>query len=257
MRQIILDTETTGLDPIKGHRLVEIGCLEMINRRLTGRKFQTYINPEREVDPGAVKITGLTTEFLLDKPKFAEIVSDFIDFLQDGQAELIIHNAPFDLGFLNHELGLIQHAFSPIENYLNVIDTLVLARQMHPGQRNSLDALCKRYNVDNANREYHGALLDADLLTQVYLLMTAGQTDMQFGYETRSRFETREETEGKEDKLNINEEYYNGDVQFKNIKNKFQVKKIKRLNPGSLTVIRATESEIKLHNARLMELQKK
>lgn len=229
MRQIILDTETTGLEYAKGHRLTEIGCLEMVNRRLTGRKFQAYINPEREIDPGAVKITGLTAEFLSDKPKFQEVAADFVAFLQEEEAELIIHNAPFDLGFLNYELGLINHPFSPIENYLNIIDTLVLARQMHPGQRNSLDALCKRYNVNNSNREFHGALLDANLLVEVYLAMTAGQTAMSF-------FSV--ETTVKEDK------------------NKpFHVKKMTRANDLQLKVIRASEAEVQLHEARLAELQ--
>jgi DNA polymerase-3 subunit epsilon len=183
------------------------------------------------VDPEAVKITGLTTEFLSDKPKFQEVAADFVAFLQEEEAELIIHNAPFDLGFLNYELGLINHTFSPIENYLNIIDTLVLARQMHPGQRNSLDALCKRYNVNNSNREYHGALLDANLLVEVYLAMTAGQTAMSF-------FSV--ETPVKEDK------------------NKpFHVKKMTRANDLQLKVIRASEAEVQLHEARLAELQTK
>lgn len=201
MRQIIVDTETTGLDPGTGHRITEIGCLEMINRRLTGRRFQTYVNPEREIDQRAAEVTGLTREFLRNYPTFSEIAKDFLAFLQlstisgaceqSGKTErlaveFIIHNAPFDLAFLNHELNLLGYDLLPLEKHVSVIDTLAIARRLHPGQRNSLDALCRRYNVDNAHREYHGALLDAELLADVYLKMTAGQTTMSLGTETRN-----------------------------------------------------------------------
>lgn len=173
MRQIILDTETTGLKPQDGHRIIEIGCVELVDRKLTGNHFHEYINPDREVDPGALAVHGISNEFLSDKPRFNEVVKAFIDFVSG--AELVIHNAPFDVGFLNHELKLLRGGYHAITHYCTVTDTLKLARQLHIGQRNSLDALCKRYGVDNTNRELHGALLDADLLAQVYLAMTGGQ----------------------------------------------------------------------------------
>ncbi len=175
-RQIVLDTETTGLSPAQGHRVIEIGCLEMMNRRLTGKYFHHYIKPERDIDPAAEAIHGITQASLADKPVFSEINDAFIEFIKD--AELIIHNAPFDVGFLNHELKLINKKNQPITTHCNVIDTLVMARKKHPGQHNSLDALCRRYNIDNSNRDLHGALLDAELLAQVYLLMTGGQTQL-------------------------------------------------------------------------------
>ena len=173
MRQIVLDTETTGLEHSQGHRLIEIGCVELVNRRLTGRHFHRYINPEREIDAGAIEVHGITNEMLVDKPLFAHIVDELIDFVRD--AELIIHNAPFDTGFLNNELALLGRS-ERIEQLCGVIDTLVLARQRHPGQKNNLDALCQRYGVDNSQRELHGALLDAEILADVYLFMTGGQT---------------------------------------------------------------------------------
>ncbi len=172
MRQIVLDTETTGLEPSLGHRVIEIGCVEMINRRASGKTFHYYLNPQREVDPGAEEVHGLSNEFLEDKPLFADIVDEFLEFVHG--AELIIHNAPFDIGFLDQELELAAHE-KRIEDICIVLDTLVLARSMHPGQRNSLDALCKRYRIDNSNRELHGALLDARILADVYLSMTGGQ----------------------------------------------------------------------------------
>lgn len=175
-RQVILDTETTGLDPKHGHRVIEIGCVEVINRKVTNHHFHYYINPERDIHPDAVAIHGLTKEFLSDKPLFQDIIQPLIDYLKD--AELIIHNAPFDVGFLNHEFKLVDTSHPPITDYCHVIDTLTLARRKHPGQRNSLDALCSRYHVDNTHRELHGALLDAQLLSQVYLLMTGGQTQL-------------------------------------------------------------------------------
>lgn len=178
MRQVVLDTETTGLSPQQGHRITEIGCYELINRQPTGAVFQTYLNPEREIDARATQITGLTWERLQNEPKFVEIVDKFLEFIDD--AELIIHNAQFDLSFLDHELKLLKHPWQSISNRLEVIDTLDMARRLYPGQRNSLDALCKRYAIDNSHRNYHGALLDAEILAQVYLAMTAGQTDLEF-----------------------------------------------------------------------------
>jgi DNA polymerase-3 subunit epsilon len=174
MRQVVLDTETTGLDPAEGHRIIEIGCVELISRRLTGNRFHVYLNPDRDIDPGAVEVHGLSAEFLADKPRFADVAEDLLAYIKG--AELIIHNAPFDIGFLNHELRLLPKHFASITEYCTVLDTLMLARKKHPGQRNNLDALCKRYNVDNRHRELHGALLDAEILAEVYLAMTGGQT---------------------------------------------------------------------------------
>lgn len=172
MRQIILDTETTGLDPRQGHRVIEIAAVEMLNRRLTGNHFHRYINPDRDIDEGAMQVHGITRDFLQDKPRFADVAAEFVEFVQG--AELIIHNAPFDTAFLNAELAL--HGMNNLQTYTGeVIDTLPLARTLHPGQRNSLDALCKRYGVDNSTRTLHGALLDCELLAQVYLSMTRGQ----------------------------------------------------------------------------------
>jgi len=173
-RQIALDTETTGLEPKEGHRIIEIGCVELIDRRLTGNHFHQYLNPEREIDAGALSVHGLSNQFLQDKPIFSAILKDFLEFI-DG-AELVIHNAPFDVGFMQHELRLAGHKPFHIKYYCQVIDTLQLARKKHPGQRNSLDALCKRYRIDNSHRQFHGALLDAEILSQVYLAMTGGQT---------------------------------------------------------------------------------
>jgi DNA polymerase-3 subunit epsilon len=176
MRQIILDTETTGLSPEEGHRVIEIGCLELVNRRLTGEYRHYYLNPERSIERAAEEVHGLTAEFLQDKPKFADIAPELLDFIRD--AELVIHNAPFDVGFLNHEFNLWKRHHLPLANYCKILDTLVLAKRKHPGQKNSLDALCRRYHVDNSSRQYHGALLDAELLAQVYLFMTGGQTQL-------------------------------------------------------------------------------
>jgi DNA polymerase-3 subunit epsilon len=176
MRQIVLDTETTGLEPEKGHRIIEIGALEMEDRRLTGREFHVYINPEREIEDGALEVHGLTAEFLSDKPRFAEIADDFLQFVHGS--ELIIHNAPFDLGFLDYEIGMLGRDGPSFSATIEVLDTLALARDLHPGQRNNLDALCRRYEVDNSNRTLHGALLDAGILADVYLAMTGGQADL-------------------------------------------------------------------------------
>ena len=176
MKQIVLDTETTGLEPKQGHRIIEIGCVELINRRETKRNFHQYLNPEREIEDGAYNVHGLSNEFLSDKPRFADIAQNFIDFIKDS--ELIIHNAPFDVGFINSELKLMGKKWGQVEDYCKVFDTLLLAREKHPGQKNNLDALCKRYDVDNSNRDLHGALLDAEILLDVYLGMTGGQTDL-------------------------------------------------------------------------------
>ena len=175
MRQIVLDTETTGLEPSQGHRIIEIGCVELINRRMTDNRFHIYLNPDREIDQGAIDVHGITNEFLADKPHFEEIVDDFLNFIRG--AELVIHNAPFDVGFINHELGKLEQN-QKVDDICSVLDSLVLARKMHPGQKNSLDALCKRYEIDNAHRELHGALLDAQILADVYLAMTGGQTTL-------------------------------------------------------------------------------
>jgi DNA polymerase III subunit epsilon len=180
MRQIVLDTETTGLEWKKGNRVVEIGCVELIERRPTGRTYQQYIHPEREFEPGAQEVTGLTLDFLADKPKFAQIADAFLDFI-DG-AELIIHNAAFDVGFLDNELSLLGAPYGRLSDRVSgVEDSLEMARKRYPGQRNSLDALCKRLGVDNAHRQLHGALLDAQLLAEVYLALTSGQGEIGFG----------------------------------------------------------------------------
>lgn len=181
MRQIVLDTETTGLDPSQGHRIIELGCVELLDRKLTGRHLHLYINPEREVEAGALAVHGITNEFLADKPLFSAVADTILDFVRD--AELVIHNAPFDIGFLDHELQALQRNYKPMREYCAILDTLALARKKHPGQKNSLDALCKRYVVDNSQRELHGALKDAEILADVYLLMTGGQSSLVLGYE--------------------------------------------------------------------------
>ena len=178
MRQIVLDTETTGLEPREGHRIIEIGCVEMVDRRLTGNTYHQYINPERAVDEGAFSVHGISDEFLLDKPVFARVAEEFLNFVKGSQ--LVIHNAPFDMGFLNHEMSLLGNFKKPLEDYCTVLDTLDMAKKMHPGQRNNLDALCRRYGIDNTNRELHGALLDSEILADVYLAMTGGQVSLKF-----------------------------------------------------------------------------
>ena len=175
-RQVVLDTETTGLDPAQGHRVIEIGCIELLNRRVTDRRFHVYLQPDRAIDEEAVRVHGLTQAFLANQPRFAEIADEFLAFVRG--AELIIHNAPFDLGFLNHELRRCGRGQIVLEQICPVKDSLLLARQRHPGQRNSLDALCKRYNIDNAQRTLHGALLDAEILADVYLAMTRQQDSL-------------------------------------------------------------------------------
>ncbi len=173
MRQIVLDTETTGLEPAQGHRIIEIGCVELIHRRPSGNTYHQYLQPDRAIDEGAAEVHGITEAFLADKPRFANIAEELLRFIEG--AELVIHNAPFDVGFLDYELELLGGDRRRVADCCRVVDTLMLARQLHPGQKNSLDALCKRYEVDNAQREYHGALLDAEILADVYLAMTGGQ----------------------------------------------------------------------------------
>jgi DNA polymerase III subunit epsilon len=219
MRQIVLDTETTGLDPTDGHRIIEIGCVEMVDRRCTGKVLHRYINPEREIDDGAAEVHGITTEQLADKPLFAAIAAEFVDFVRG--AELVIHNAPFDVGFINAELRRLSPSLGLVEDHCSVLDTLVMARQKHPGQRVSLDALCKRYGVDNSGRELHGALLDARLLAEMYLLMTGGQVGLSLDGESSAE----------------------GAV----------VETIRRLDSQrtALKVTRATAEEIETHNQKL------
>ena len=176
-RQILLDTETTGLDPKSGHRVIEIGCVEIINRKFTGSEFHTYLNPEREIDEEAEKIHGLSFEFLSDKPKFYEVLDEFLEYIKDS--ELLIHNAPFDIGFINHEIKLHSKKGPFVETIVEKItDTLQIAREKHPGQRNSLDALAQRYEIGGYDRSYHGAILDSKILGDVYLAMTGGQSDL-------------------------------------------------------------------------------
>jgi DNA polymerase-3 subunit epsilon len=225
MRQIVLDTETTGLEPAEGHRIIEIGCVEIIERRLTGNDFHRYIQPDREIDPGAEAVHGISNAFLADKPRFAEVVEEFIDYCSG--AELVIHNAPFDVGFLNHELKRWRDDAAPIDELCTVADSLVMARRMHPGQRNSLDALCKRYGIDNTHRDLHGALLDAQILADVYLAMTGGQVSLHLGGEEHVETGLRREA-------------------------------VRRLSipTGRLSVVRATADELAAHEARLAAIDK-
>jgi len=223
MRQIVLDTETTGLDPRQGHRVIEIGALELVDRQLTGRSYHVYLNPEREIEQGALEVHGITEEFLRDKPRFAEIVDDLLTFA-DG-AELVIHNAPFDIGFIDNELLLAGHQHGSITEIAGVLDTLELAKDLHPGQRNNLDALCKRYEVDNSSRTLHGALLDAEILADVYLAMTGGQVDL--GLSLESRDVSAEDDDGHQ---------YSGHPE--------------------LFVLRADDDELALHETRLDDIEK-
>jgi len=179
MRQVVLDTETTGLEAEQGHRILEIGCVEVLDRKLTRRQLHQYINPQRASDEGALEVHGITTEFLADKPVFADIFPAFLEFVKG--AELVIHNAPFDVGFINAEMKRMSPKLGVLTDYCTIVDSLSLARQKHPGQKNNLNALCKRYTVDNSQRELHGALLDAEILADVYLLMTGGQVTLSLG----------------------------------------------------------------------------
>jgi DNA polymerase-3 subunit epsilon len=225
MRQIVLDTETTGLEPEEGHRIIEIGCVELVERRATGNNFHIYLQPDREVDAGAAAVHGITNEFLADKPRFGDIVEAFIDYCRG--AELVIHNAPFDVGFLNHELKGWREDGPAIDELCAVTDSLVLARSLHPGQRNSLDALCKRYGVDNTRRELHGALLDAQILADVYLAMTGGQVSLHLGGEESVETGLRRE-----------------EVRHLSIPR------------GKLRVVRATAEECAAHESRLAAIHK-
>jgi len=226
-RQIVLDTETTGLDPNQGHRLIEVGCVEVINRRLTGRHFHQYVNPQREIDAGAIEVHGITNAMLADKPLFGHIADELLEFIRG--AELIIHNAAFDLGFLNAEFGLLNRGIERVESFCGVIDTLMLARQRHPGQKNNLDALCGRYGVDNSQRDLHGALLDAEILADVYLAMTGGQTALALaGAETESAGQGP------------------GDVSIRRLS----------IDRAALAVIRANAEELGAHEQRLLDIDK-
>lgn len=225
MRQIVLDTETTGLEVSEGHRIIEVGCVELINRRLTQNRFHFYLNPDREIDQGAVEVHGLTNQFLADKPRFAEIAPDLLNYLQD--AELIIHNAPFDVGFLDAELARVNSRWAGLAKSCPITDTLQMARKLHPGQKNNLDALCKRYTVDNSQRELHGALLDAEILAEVYLAMTGGQAALVLGGQESTG--TSEVTSGK-----------------------YQIP----ANRPALQVVRADETEQQAHQDRLEAIAK-
>jgi DNA polymerase III subunit epsilon len=224
MRQIIVDTETTGLEPEQGHRIIEIGCVEVVNRRATGKTFHRYVRPDREVDPGALEVHGITNEFLQNQPRFGEIATELIEFIRD--AELVIHNAPFDVGFLDSEFRRLSEPIVRVADLCKVLDTLALARQMHPGQRNSLDALCKRYNVDNSHREFHGALLDARILLDVYLAMTGGQGALTLG-----------------------------DAATATVANAADAPRAKRPS-GELRVIVANDNELALHKRTLLAIDK-
>lgn len=183
-RQIILDTETTGIDPMQGHRIIEVGCVEMINRRLTGNNFHVYINPQREIEDEAIGVHGITNEFLRDKPLFRDIADEFFDYIKGG--ELVIHNAPFDIGHMDNEFGKLWSDWTGTAEFCAVVDTLVMAKEKHPGQKNSLDALCRRYEIDNSHRLLHGALLDSEILADVYLHMTGGQVAMDLAHNRNS-----------------------------------------------------------------------
>ncbi|MCG8427597.1 MAG: DNA polymerase III subunit epsilon [Chromatiales bacterium] len=225
MRQIVLDTETTGLEPKQGHRIIEIGCVEMVERRLTGNNFHQYLQPDRQIDQAAIEVHGITNEFLADKPRFGDVVEDFMNYLKG--AELIIHNAPFDVGFIEHELNMLNQGWAALDQYCEVIDTLVMAKKLHPGQRNSLDALCRRYDIDNSHRELHGALLDAEILADVYLMMTGGQATLLLDSEVTN-------SDG-------------GDTGG-----------IQRLSADrpALTVVRGSDEELALHEERLKAVDK-
>ncbi len=223
MRQIVLDTETTGLNVEDGHRILEIGCVEIQDRKLTRRKYHQYINPEREIDAGALEVHGITSDSLQDKPKFAEVWDSFLEFIQG--AELIIHNAPFDVAFINNEMRLLSKSLGQLTDYCTLLDSLVLARRKHPGQRNNLDALCKRYQIDSSRREVHGALLDAELLADVYFLLTGGQVTLGLGDEPRVS-----STEAVDVRISSER--------------------------AALPVIKATEEEIIAHEAKLEQLDK-
>ncbi|CAN5460635.1 DNA polymerase III subunit epsilon [soil metagenome] len=193
MRQIVLDTETTGLEHAAGHRVIEVACVELIDRQATGKSFHSYLNPQREIDERAQQVHGITLDFLADKPYFQDIAAQLLHFIRD--AELIIHNAPFDIGFINQELKRASKHYGQINDYCRIFDTLVFAKKLYPGQKNNLDALCKRYQVDNSQRDLHGALLDAQILTEVYLAMTGGQTSLFTDEKTSLQINASQSTE--------------------------------------------------------------
>ena len=227
MRQVVLDTETTGLETSQGHRIIEIGCVELVGRKLTGRHFHQYINPDREIDAGALEVHGISNEFLADKPRFHQIAAEFFEFIQG--AELIIHNAPFDIGFIDYEYSLLETGSQgPVADHCKITDTLVMARQKHPGQRNTLDALCQRYAVDNSQRELHGALLDAEILADVYLIMTGGQTDLLLSGDDSSEGEEVGES---------------------------GIRRLKADRPA-LKIVRAGSEELAAHEIRLQEIDR-
>ncbi len=219
-RQIVLDTETTGIDPKQGHRIIEIGCVELVNRRLTGNNFHVYINPQREIEEEAIDVHGITNEFLRDKPLYHQIAHEFLEYIRG--AELVIHNAAFDIGHMDNEFALLNQGFPNTADVCSVLDTLKMARDLHPGQKNNLDALCRRYDIDNSKRTLHGALLDSEILADVYLSMTGGQV-----------------------KLNLNQNKDEGSIQ--------QTGGIRRLSAdrAPLVVLRATEQEHAAHEERL------
>jgi DNA polymerase-3 subunit epsilon len=225
VRQVVLDTETTGLNPQEGHRIIEIGCVELVNRRLTQNRFHVYINPDRTIDQGAIEVHGITNEFLEDKPRFEDIAEDFIAFIRG--AELIIHNAPFDVGFINHEFSRLNNQTGNVADYSGVFDTLTFARKKHPGQRNSLDALCKRYGIDNSHRDLHGALLDAEILADVFLVMTGGQ------------FSLLDEDPAEQEEVGMNRVY-----------------SVLSTERPALKVIRCNEEELQAHQQRLEAVDK-
>jgi len=228
MRQIILDTETTGLEPSEGHRIIEIGCIELNDRYFTGNDFHVYLNPQRAIENEARAVHGITNEFLADKPTFADVANEFFDYIKNS--EIIAHNAPFDIGFLNHEFGLLNKK-NILTKHTSVFDTLELARKLHPGQRNNLDALCKRYKIDNTKRDFHGALLDARLLAEVYLAMTRKQTTLFLDDLGSAEDNTTESAQSKSKKT---------------ISNKNR----------NLKIITATSTELEQHNAYLAKLKK-
>lgn len=226
MRQVVLDTETTGIGSDKGHRIIEIGCVELIDRKLTGRHYHQYVNPQRSSDEEAVAVHGITDEFLSDKPVYPQIAQAFYEFIEG--AELIIHNAPFDIGFMDMEFGRVN--MPKTSTFCAILDTLVMARDMRPGQRNSLDALCKSYGIDNSHRELHGALLDAEILADVYLMMTGGQTDLMFNADSK---------DGANGEAKINLGQFEG------------------IDGSALPVIRATQEELEEHESLINLIDKK
>ena len=225
VRRVVLDTETTGLEPSEGHRIIEIGCVEMLGRRVTTNDYHQYLQPDREIDEEAIKVHGITLEFLADKPRFANVLDVFMAYIKG--AELIIHNAPFDIGFLNHELQLAGSKWGCIEDHCTILDSLVMARNRYPGQRNSLDALCRRLDVKNTHRKLHGALLDSQILAEVYLAMTGGQESLALGND-----------ESDDSSLGSTE--------------------IRRLatDRSPLSVLRASDDELQAHNERLQAIEK-